>query len=303
MNDFLIPTTTELNGTQKFIYRSVFPLTVHVTDQNRFLEIAFSTDYLRREELAYLLVYFGFSLNKAIGCYQDKAGCLIFHQKLIVFDLPEYLLPQEENMCCRYFIDETTDELFPYIRSAAQSKLAEKMVARLARPFKQSGEINPSDMVPVVARSKSGISTAFPMVWGFRSPVSNTPIFNARSESAREKPMFRDSWQSRRCIVPASYFFEWGKSPESGEKIKYAIQPKGATSMWMAGLYRYEQQGDFTYPVFTILTRESVGTMATIHERMPVILPQSEIERWIDPEENADRLMKYYVRNLAVEAD
>ena len=205
-------------------------------------------------------------------------------------------------MCCRYYIDDNADELLPYIDAAAQTGLAKKMVAKLAKPLKQSGEIFPSDMVPVVARSKSGAVTAFPMVWGFRSPASKTPIFNARSESAGEKPMFMDSWQVRRCIVPAAYFFEWGKAPDSPDKIKYAIQPKGATSMWMAGLYRFEQKGDFTYPVFTILTKDSIGSMAEIHERMPVILRREDLERWVAPEEKAERLLRRSLGNLVMEA-
>ena len=298
----LIPTSKEHRGTQRFIYRSFFALTFRITERYRILEIEFSTDYLRREEIVYLLCNFGFALRKTIECYRDKNGCLTFQQELIIFNLPAYLIPQEENVCCRYYIDDTADKLLPYITAAVQSKLEEKMVCRLARPMKVKGEIYPSDMVPVIARSNKGAVTAFPMVWGFRSPVSNTPIFNARSESAGEKPMFQDSWQAHRCVIPASYFFEWGRVPDSKDKIKYAIQPKCATAMWMAGLYRYEQAGDFTYPVFTILTRDSVGAMAEIHERMPVILPYSQIERWVDPEEKPERFVRQAVRDLVVEA-
>ena len=301
MTDLVIPTTPERWGTQKFIYRSVFPLTFRITERERILEIAFSTDYLRRDEIVFLLRHFGFALRRRIGCSRGGDGRLYFRQELILFDVPACCIPEEENMCCRYFIDDTADELLPYIEAAAQSKLAERMIAKLARPLKQKGEIFPTDMVPVVARSRSGAVSAFPMVWGFRSPVSKTPVFNARSESAAEKAMFRESWQSHRCIIPASYFFEWGKAPDSPDKVKYAIQPRGADAMWMAGLYRYEQAGDFSYPVFTILTRDSAGEMAAIHERMPVILPQGMIEHWLAPDESPEKVLRRALCDLVTE--
>ena len=213
-------------------------------------------------------------------------------------------------MCCRYFIDDKVDEFAEYFEQATASPLAQKMVARLGRPLKTTGEINPTDMVPVIARDKKGTVRFFPMVWGFAPEGRRTAsLFNARAESASEKPAFKDAWTSRRCIVPASYFFEWGPPPE-GEtvpltkagKARYVIQPDGFYTTWMAGLYRMETDGNLTYPSFTILTRDSAGTMRSIHDRMPVIFRQDDIEYWIDPEEDPKRIIKLSLTDLYVMA-
>ena len=107
-------------------------------------------------------------------------------------------------------------------------------------------------------------------------------------ETADQKPTFRECWQRRRCIIPASFYFEWEHltkpdgTKETGDK--YAIQPAGATVTWLAGLYRMENG----YPFFTILTRPPVGEVGRIHDRMPLILPETAIAGWIDPASPAD---------------
>ena len=103
--------------------------------------------------------------------------------------------------------------------------------------LKTSGEIRPTDIVPVLAPDKGGNAAVYPMQWGFRLPAGNGQragqaqkgmlLVNARVETAAEKVTFRDAWASRRCIVPASWYFEWEHfTDESGRKKtgqKYAI--------------------------------------------------------------------------------
>ena len=190
-------------------------------------------------------------------------------------------------MCTRYYL-ELSPELRPVIEEAKHSRLAHKMIASLGQAFKSEGEIRPTDMVPVIAPDKFGNRKTFPMVWGFSVPGIDHPIVNAWVESARQKPPFKDSWLRRRCVVPASYYFEWSRIQTGGKmKIRdiYAIQPEGADSTWFAGLYRIEEgYMGFKYPVFTILTRAACPDLKKIHVRMPVMLHKEDIDAWIHPE-------------------
>ena len=200
-------------------------------------------------------------------------------------------------MCTRYYM-ELSPELRPIIEEAKHSALADRMIHNLGKPLKTKGEIRPTDIAPVIASSQRGTRSVYPMIWGFILPDrENTkrsqPLVNARMESADRKPTFRESWSRRRCIVPASYYFEWdhvpyvpygenGKSlPTSSRRVghKYAIQPKDESVTWLAGLYRIEDG----YPHFAVLTREPEGAVREIHDRMPVILETDRINEWINP--------------------
>ncbi len=116
-------------------------------------------------------------------------------------------------MCSRYYV-ELSPELRPIIEAARHSSLAGKMVHDLGRPVVSEGEVRPTDIAPVLASNSRGTPSVFPMIWGFRqADRENTkrsqPLINARSETADVKPTFRECWQRRRCVVPASYYFEW----------------------------------------------------------------------------------------------
>ena len=191
-------------------------------------------------------------------------------------------------MCCRFFI-ELSKEMQTLIEKAENSPLRSRMSIALSKPLIKEGEIRPMDMVSVIASSKTGREAVFPMVWGFSIPRTKNPVFNARVESAGEKDLFRDSWESRRCVIPCSWYIEWehlkddftGKT-KTGDK--YAIQPKNSSITYLAGLYRMEEGHGITYPVFTVLTREPSQEISFIHDRMPLILPQTCISDWIRPD-------------------
>ena len=198
-------------------------------------------------------------------------------------------------MCCRYYM-EMSPELRPIVERARNSSLAGKMVHDLGRPVKTEGEVRPTDIAPVIATGRNGQPSVFPMIWGFSAPdKENTkrsqPLINARSETAAEKPTFSDCWARRRCIIPCSYYFEWEhlKKPDGSSRTgeKYIIQPEGATTTWLAGLYRME--GGF--PHFTVLTRDSSEALLKLHDRMPVVLPDSLITAWIRPDTDPNALI------------
>ena len=204
-------------------------------------------------------------------------------------------------MCCRYYIDPDS-EIEPYIKAAERSPLKERLERDLSKPMLTSGEVRPTDLVPVIAPDKSRIPTVFPMFWGFHLPDSKVPIINARIETAREKVTFSDSWENRRCVIPASYYFEWEHlTTASGKKKtgeKFRIQPEVSSIVFFAGLYRVEEIKGLKVPVFTILTTEAAEEIRFIHDRMPVMLAEDDVDRWVGMKTGADDITKSAVNEL-----
>jgi putative SOS response-associated peptidase YedK len=113
-------------------------------------------------------------------------------------------------------------------------------------------------------------------------------LFNARAESVPDKPAFRNAFERRRALVPASGYYEWRVigTDAKGKPRKQAfyIAPADGSVMAFAGLWEFwrSPEGD---PVVstTIITTDAVGRMEQIHDRMPLVLPASEWDQWLDP--------------------
>ena len=204
-------------------------------------------------------------------------------------------------MCTRYALDITQPELREIIDIAKRSSLTDKFIDTHARPLITDGEVRPTDIVPVIAPNSKGEKQVFPMQWGFTARDNKRTLFNARLETAGQKPTFKDAWQSHRCIIPAAYYYEWEhfKSPDGKIKTgdKYAIQPAGCTTTWLCGLYRIEDG----YPVFVILTKEPSAELAKIHDRMPFMLPTDKISEWISPSSNPADLIQFALSDTVAE--
>ncbi len=204
-------------------------------------------------------------------------------------------------MCTRYALEYDLPELKYISDAASRSALAARFLDTHGRPIVTDGEVRPTDIVPVIAPNSKGLKTVFPMQWGFAMKDNKRTLFNARVESAGSKPTFRSAWKSMRCIIPASFYYEWQhyKSPDGKVKTgdKYAIQPAGCTITWLCGLYRIENG----YPVFVVLTKEPTAELAAIHDRMPLIMPSDRIEDWINPYSDPDNLVQYALSDMIIE--
>lgn len=111
-------------------------------------------------------------------------------------------------MCCRYWTDESP-EMRVFVEEMNRSSLVNKWQGLAeVRTF---GEIRPTNVAPVIAPDRSGGRAVFPMRWGFSG---RTLLLNARTETAAQKPTFREAWERRRCIIPASWYFEWEHLPK-----------------------------------------------------------------------------------------
>lgn len=205
------------------------------------------------------------------------------------------------DMCTRYYMDDTSEEMAEYILKARKTKLTETFLRRTARPIVSGGEVRPTDIVPVIAPNSEKIQTVFPMQWGFRNPEHDFTVFNARCETAGSKPTFSDAWKSHRCIIPASYYFEWEHLKSTDGRVKtgdkYAIQPAGDDITWLCGLYRMEEG----LPHFVVLTRDPAGELVSIHDRMPLMMPRNMIDEWINPDTDPSALLPLSLTDMIIE--
>lgn len=162
--------------------------------------------------------------------------------------------------------------------------------------------IAPTQQAPVVRLAAAGDKRELSLLkWGLvpfwsKDPTIGNRLINARSETAREKPAFRDAFKKRRLLIPASGFYEW-KNEEHG-KQPYFITAKNRELLSLAGLWeRWDQGPEQPLETFTILTTEPNPLVAELHNRMPVIIPPQSFAAWLDPltgEDHLQQLLKPY---------
>ena len=115
--------------------------------------------------------------------------------------------------------------------------------------------------------------------WAEDSSIGSRMI-NARSETAPEKPSFRDAFKKRRLLIPASGFYEWKKA-QNGKQPYYVCREDG-NPFAFAGLWERWDKGDKPLETCTILTTEPNSLLAPIHNRMPVIISSQHFDQWLD---------------------
>ena len=139
--------------------------------------------------------------------------------------------------------------------------------------------VGPQDRAVVISASE-GEASARELLWGF--PVKDSLVINARSESAIVKPMFSESLLSRRCLIPASSFYEWDNYRN---KVSFTVPE--LTFFFLAGIW-------WLYPDserFVVLTTAANESMAPVHDRMPVLIDRSDAKRWLFDNEGYKELM------------
>ncbi len=153
--------------------------------------------------------------------------------------------------------------------------------------------VAPTQASPVCRVNESGERELVPMVWGFKpawsDPKRPGPI-NARCETVATSPMFRAAFRARRCIVPASGFYEW-KQTGRGKQPHY-IRPADERGLFaFAALWEPLAEGDergtgeAARGTFTILTTRPNALLTSIHDRMPVILRPENFQAWLSATE------------------
>lgn len=170
-------------------------------------------------------------------------------------------------MCGRFLLAEDLDTVMERFR-----------VENSDVNFSAREEIYPSEAVPVILGGEARQIKL--MKWGFLPAYSKNLLINARSETVDSKPTFRNSFMYRRCLVPASGFYEWEKS--DGKSIKRKIFLGDGSLFSMAGIYStFNDQKGRPFEAFTILTTSANERIRKIHHRMPVILDQEGERLWL----------------------
>ena len=147
-----------------------------------------------------------------------------------------------------------------------------------------SYNIAPTQVSPVLIYNKKRIVK--PMRWGLipswaKDAKFASKMINARIETLTEKPSYRKIVHRNRCIVIANGYYEW-KTDDTG-KTPYYLKNPNDKLLPMAGLYDVWKNSDGRIvPTYTIITKSSQEDIAEIHDRMPVILSQNHINKWID---------------------
>lgn len=183
-------------------------------------------------------------------------------------------------MCGRYYIDnDTAREILKLARQAD-----EKMPGTAGGFGMEiaAKDIYPTETAPILALFGSGLECRWQR-WGFPGFQKGKVIFNARCESAMEKPMFREAVLHRRAIIPAAWFYEWDRN-----KQKHLFYRQGGVPLFMAGCYRKYEDGDR----FVILTTQANASMEPVHDRMPLVLEREEAVDWLLEDGAAEKLLR-----------
>jgi putative SOS response-associated peptidase YedK len=148
--------------------------------------------------------------------------------------------------------------------------------------------IAPSQPVAAVRAVPVGTGRELTLLrWGLipswsKDPAIGNRLINARAETVQEKPSFRNAFRRHRCLIPSSGFYEWQRL-ERG-KQPFFVRMRDKRLFAFAGLWdRWESPDEGVIETCTILTTAANAVLAPIHDRMPVILPPGEYDRWLDP--------------------
>lgn len=153
-------------------------------------------------------------------------------------------------------------------------------------PIEPRYNIAPTQQIPVVRQYADYQSRLDSLRWGLiptwtKDAPSGPPLINARSETVAEKPSFRQAIKYRRCLIPASGFYEWKREGE--KKTPMYIRLKNGAPMVFAGVWESWKGADGkTTDSCSILTTAANDLMEPIHDRMPVILHPDNWEQWLD---------------------
>ena len=184
-------------------------------------------------------------------------------------------------MCGRFTVRLTWEQIhgllniIPAKREPAQREL----------DLKPRYNVAPSQQVPVVRLDKNGQRELAMLRWGLIPSWASDPkigykMINARAETVATAPSFRAAFKKRRCLIPATGFYEW-KKLEDGSKQPYLIGMRDGTPFSFAGLWERWDKGEAPIETCTIVTGEPNSLVAELHNRMPAILEPEDYEAWL----------------------
>ena len=155
--------------------------------------------------------------------------------------------------------------------------------------------IAPTTDIPVIRRSPTNQNVLHLLRWGLvphwsKDLTIGSRLINARSESLTEKPSFRSAFARRRCLIPADGFYEWDR--QGSVKQPYYFADANGEMLAFGGLWESWQALDGTLLRTTcIITTDSRGEVALIHDRMPLIIRRNDVDNWLHGSVTAAQLL------------
>ena len=169
--------------------------------------------------------------------------------------------------------------------------------------WKREYNIPPREMAPVVLES-NGKRSLTAGLWSLMGPwadslehANKASTFNAKAETLAERPAYRNAYLERRCVVPAEAFYEWVGPKKERQPLN--IARKDGKLLSMAGLFNYWKPAvSQSRPMltFTVVTTAPSQWMSRIHNRMPVILRDDQIDTWLDPTVSDPRKLDHLLK-------
>jgi putative SOS response-associated peptidase YedK len=144
---------------------------------------------------------------------------------------------------------------------------------------KPSWNIAPTQQVAIIEDSNTGRHLVGAR-WGLAVPWTTKPMINARSETAAANPTFRKALQERRCLIPTTGFYEWRADVD--KKQPFLFRREDGAPFAFAGISDFYDTKGGVAEACAVLTTSSSTFMRQFHERMPVIVAQTEWDRWLD---------------------
>ncbi|PPK76760.1 putative SOS response-associated peptidase YedK [Methylobacter tundripaludum] len=145
--------------------------------------------------------------------------------------------------------------------------------------------IPPGQKILAIVQLEDGSNRAVNLHWGLipswsKDRTISSHLINARAETLTEKPSFKKAYQHRRCLIPATGFFEW-QSIGAGKQPYHIHKPDNALFAF-GGLWEHWEQDQETVYSCTIITTVANDKIAPIHNRMPIIIAPDDYNRWLD---------------------
>ncbi|MDO8541688.1 MAG: SOS response-associated peptidase [Opitutaceae bacterium] len=167
---------------------------------------------------------------------------------------------------------------------------------RSLEEFHSRYNIAPTTIVPAIRTSAEGGREAVPLRWGLvpswaKDPAGGARLCNARAEGIAAKPAFRHAFRKKRCLVPASGFYEWQTLGRT--KLPWYFSRRDEQPFVFAGLWEsWRSPAGTELETCSLITTDANPVVGQIHDRMPVILAGSGVEEWINPEhEEPEKLL------------
>lgn len=186
-----------------------------------------------------------------------------------------------------------------FVLKAPPAELASYFDLNECADFGPRYNIPPGTDIPVIRQSPEGQRVLHLLRWGLvphwaKDPGIGAKLNNARGETVAEKPSFRDAFKRRRCLVPASGFYEW--KTEGKLKQPYFISLKSGEPMAMGGLWESWKAPDGSVlRTVCVITTGPNAVMEPIHDRMPVIIPRENWQAWLSaPADEISQLIHPY---------